>query len=107
MDAFIAIFFLPITQSLVQPGFWMTIVIIGTISLFSGFRVWLSLLLAPFISFIAYHIVIPESNWILYGYFIKATMAVHTTWIVTVYLYLIDKALRKHHIKKRQKPTPE
>lgn len=104
MDGFIAFFFAPIIQSWLQPGFWMAIVIVGTLSLFFGFRVWLSLLLTPVISFLAYEFVIPESNWILVSYLLKIPMVVHTTWMVTVYLYLVDKALRKH-ASRQQHPT--
>jgi hypothetical protein len=104
LDGFIALFFIPIVQSWVQPGFWLTIVIVGTLSLFVGFRVWLSLLLSPLISFFAYEFVIPESNWILDSYYLKIPMAVHTTWMVTVYLLLVDKAFHKHHMKKKEQP---
>ncbi|CAM3307372.1 MULTISPECIES: hypothetical protein [Brevibacillus] len=104
MDGFTAFFFAPIIQSWLQPGFWMAIVIVGTLSLFVRFRVWISLLITPIISFLAYEFAIPEDSWILNSYYFKIPMVVHTTWMVTVYLYLVDKALRKR-ASRQQHPT--
>jgi len=81
-------------------GFWMTIVIMGTLFLFIGYRTWVSLLFTPIVSFLVSEIEVPDHDWAIVIYFQKAVLSFYSTLVITVLLYLVDKAVRKHNRKK-------
>lgn len=81
-------------------GFWMTIVIMGTVFLFIGYRLWVSLLFTPIISYLVSEIEVPDHDWAAVIYFQKAVISFYSTLVITVLLFFIDKAVRKHNRKK-------